>query len=78
MHSPCSIPVRRLTVYGIELTGETPREDYAEMLIPIAIRKKPRQYITTRFTDNLSSNSDFRRDFSDRFSVLILFKFSDK
>lgn len=40
VHSPCSNPVRRLTVYGTELTGETPREDFAEMLIPIAIRKK--------------------------------------
>jgi len=27
----------------MEFTGETPNEDFAEMLIPVAIRKKPVQ-----------------------------------
>ena len=39
VHRPCSNPVRRLTVYGTEFTGETPSEDFAEILIPVAIRK---------------------------------------
>ena len=39
VQKPCSIPVSKLTVQGIELTGETPREDFAEMLIPAAIKK---------------------------------------
>ena len=39
VHNPCSIPESRLTVYGTEFTGETPRADLAEILMPIAIRK---------------------------------------
>lgn len=73
VHNPCSKPERRLTVYGTELTGETPREDFAEMLMPIAIRKNPRQYITMRFSDSLSMISGLNRDLKVCFSVLILF-----
>ena len=35
----------QVIVYGIELTGETPRFDFTETAIPIVIIKSPIKYI---------------------------------
>lgn len=35
----------QVIVYGIELTGDTPRFDFTESAIPIVIIKRPIKYI---------------------------------
>jgi hypothetical protein len=42
---PISMPHMQVIVYGIELTGDTPRFDFTESAIPIVIIKRPIKYI---------------------------------
>ena len=62
-----------LNMNGTEGPRAQACKDFAEMLIPIAIRKKPRQYIRIRLTDSLSKSSVLIWGFTERFSVLIFY-----
>lgn len=42
---PISIPHTHVIVYGIELTGDTPRLDLTDNAIPIVIINSPTKYI---------------------------------
>ena len=44
---PISIPHMQVIVYGIELTGDTPRLDFTDKAIPIVIAKSPIKYIVS-------------------------------
>ncbi len=45
---PISSPVRQVIVYGIELTGETPRSDFTDSAIPSVMTNSPSTYIPNR------------------------------
>jgi hypothetical protein len=38
---PISIPQTQVIVYGMELTGETPKFDFTEIATPSVIMRKP-------------------------------------
>lgn len=41
---PISSPVIQVMVYGIELTGDTPRFDFTDMETPSVIKNNPKKY----------------------------------
>lgn len=45
---PISMPHTQVMVYGIELTGDTPRSDLTEMAIPSVMMRNPVTYTRNR------------------------------